>query len=176
MSPSRSPVTERPADVFFDTVTLSNFALAGRLDIITGRYGQRACVTPEVLDEVLEGIAVSYGALSAIETALGEGSLGSTGALSKEELDIYRDLLRSLGPGQASCVACAKTRGGIVATDDRAARSSCANLRVAFTGTIGILIACCRDRTLASADADAILQAMVDAGYFSPVRRITDLL
>jgi hypothetical protein len=29
---------------------------------------------------------------------------------------------------------------------------------------------------LAPDEADAILQAMVDAGYFSPVRRISDLL
>jgi hypothetical protein len=29
---------------------------------------------------------------------------------------------------------------------------------------------------LGSREADAILESMVDAGYFSPVRRISDLL
>ena len=39
---------ERSNDFYFDTVTLSNFALAGRTDLRLLRYGQRAMVTEEV--------------------------------------------------------------------------------------------------------------------------------
>jgi predicted nucleic acid-binding protein len=169
-------MTEDRGDLFFDTVTLSNFALAGRLDLLIRRYGPRARVTPEVLDEVLEGIVVGYDALKDIEAAVEKRSLGSTGTLSAEERGIYRELLRVLAPGEASCIACAKARGGIVVTDDRTARACSRDHGVAFTGTVGILKASCLEGTLAPDEADAILQAMVDAGYFSPVRRISDLL
>ena len=67
-------------------------------------------------------------------------------------------------------------RGGIVATDDRAARSACDYRRIPCTGTIGILRACCRDGSLSATEADAALQAMVDAGFYSPVHRLSDLV
>jgi predicted nucleic acid-binding protein len=73
-------------------------------------------------------------------------------------------------------VVCAVTRGGIVVTDDRAARERCAGKSIRFTGTIGILKACGLEHTLTPAAADAILEDMVAAGYHSPVRRISDLL
>ena len=70
----------------------------------------------------------------------------------------------------------ARVRGGTVVTDDRAARGSCSERDVPFTGTIGILKACARDGTLEADEADAVLNLMMDAGYLSPVRRISDLL
>jgi di/tricarboxylate transporter len=47
---------------------------------------------------------------------------------------------------------------------------------VPVTGMIGIPKACVQDGLLEAEEADAILESMVDAGYFSPVRRISDLL
>ena len=54
---------------YFDTVTLSNFALAGRLDLLIRRYGQRAHITPEVLDEVSDGIVAGFTGLQAMVDA-----------------------------------------------------------------------------------------------------------
>jgi len=170
------PDAESSRELFFDTVSLSNFALAGRIALLAERYGSRARVTPEVLNEVLEGIVAGYQALRTIVVALEEGRLGSTGNLTAEELRIHGELLRSLAPGEASCIACATARGGTVVTDDRAARGVCGERAVPFTGTIGILKACVRDGTLAADEADVVLQAMIDAGYFAPVSRISDLL
>lgn len=167
---------EQPVRVFFDTVTLSNFALAGRLDLLTQRYGSRACITPQVLDEIIDGIVAGYAALREIEDAVGAGAFSSSGVLSAEERESYRGLLRALSPGEASCVSCAKTRGGAVATDDTAVRACCIDLGVEFTGTIGILKAMALDGSVAPREADAVLQAMVDTGYFSPVNRISSLL
>jgi predicted nucleic acid-binding protein len=110
---------ERVRPIFFDTVTLSNFALAARA--------------------------------------------------------IFRELLRNLGPGEASCIAAAQACAGIVATDDRVARASCTERAIPVTGTIGILRACVRDGTLALADADRILDAMTRAAYRAPIQRISDL-
>jgi predicted nucleic acid-binding protein len=169
-------VPEKPHAVFFDTVTLSNFALSRNLDLLIQRYGPRAYITPEVLDEVMDGIVTGYAELREVEDAVNAGRLGSTGVLSTEERESYRGLLRVLSPGEASCVSCAKIRGGIVATDDMAARECCTSLRVGFTGTIGILKATVLDGLASPGEADDILQAMVDAGYFSPVNRISSLL
>jgi predicted nucleic acid-binding protein len=164
------------ARFFFDTVTLSNFALAGRLDLLIGRYGQRAQLTPEVMDEVSDGIASGHSELRDIENAVAVGNLSSAQPLSAAERMTYRSLLRSLSSGEASCIVCAKERGGTVVTDDRAARACCAEFGVAFTGTIGILKACCRRGTLDPHTADIVLRAMIEGGYHSPVSRVSDLL
>ncbi len=78
-----------------------------------------------------------------------------------------------LGRGEASCIASARKRDWIVATDDRAARKQCLALNVAVTGTIGILKASVRDNSLSSEQADKTLAAMVKAGFYSPVKSIT---
>ena len=44
------------------------------------------------------------------------------------------------------------------------------------TGTIGILKALCVDRTLSAEEADAVLGRMVAIVFYSPIRRISDLL
>jgi len=47
---------------------------------------------------------------------------------------------------------------------------------VAFTGTIGILVATVRDGIMSADAADEVLHAMVETGFYSPVSRISDLL
>ena len=161
---------------FFDTVTLSNFALTQRLDLLILRYGRRAQVTQEVLDEVSDGIVAGYDALQSIMDAVAARKLGAAAPLSAVEREEYGKLLRVLASGEASCIACADKRGGIVATDDRTARASCTERGIRCTGTIGILKACAAGGSLSPHDADAVLQAMIDAGYHAPVQRISDIL
>ncbi len=164
-------------DHVFDTVVLSNFALAGCLNLLVSRYGQCAKVTQEVLDEVTDGVAAGYSSLSAIEAAVADASFINVGApSSKHEREAYRELLRVLAPGEASCIAFAKTHGSVVVTDDRTARECCIERGVLFTGTIGILKACCQDGTLSTEEADATLETMIEGGYHSPVQRISDLV
>jgi predicted nucleic acid-binding protein len=168
---------KRRRDYVFDTVTLSNFALADSLDLLASRYGKRVRVTQEVLDEVTDGVVTGYSALRAVEEAVASGRFSSADPLtSKEERETYRGLLRVLAPGEASCIAFAAVRSGIVVTDDRTARDCCRERGVAFTGTVGILKACCLDGTLTAEAADTILERMVESGFYSPVKRISDLL
>ncbi len=86
------------------------------------------------------------------------------------------ELLRILGSGKASCIAYARGCGAIVVTDDKTARECCIERGVKYTGTIGILKACCLDGTLSLDDADNTLAAMIDSGYYAPVQRISDLM
>lgn len=165
-----------PDNYYCDTVTLCNFALSKRLDLLITRYGTRLQVTPTVQDEIADGIAAGYPLLQEIEQAITTGLFSQADTLNHTEREIFRTQLRTLSPGEASCIACAKIRGGIVITDDKAARVSCQDYNVKFTGTIGILKACCRDQMLTPQEADTVLQTMVDAGYFSPVSNISGLL
>jgi predicted nucleic acid-binding protein len=132
-------------------------------------------VTQEVLAEIVDGMVVGYHALGVIESAVRDGELECAGPIPPDRQSLYKELLRSLAPGEASCVVQAKAHDGVVATDDRAAREQCADLGVPVTATIGILKACCLDGTFSPQEADAILQAMVEAGFYSPVRRVSDL-
>ena len=161
---------------YFDTVCISNFAMAHRLDLLTARYGRRLHVTQEALGEIIDGMAAGYSSLSAIEGAVTSGTIGLTSPFAAGERQLYQRLLRTLGSGEASCIVMAKTRKGIVATDDRAARECCAGEGVLFTGTIGILKACCRAGALTPQSADEVLQAMIEAGYHSPVNCISGLI
>ncbi len=161
---------------YFDTVTLCNFALTNHLDLLIVRYGSSIQITSPVLDEITDGITEGYHALREIEDAVRTGVFAQADILEGREREIFRDLLRILSPGEASCIACVQSRGGIVATDDKAARDCCVERNVQFTGTIGILKVCCRDEMLTPQAADAVLQNMVDAGYFSPVQNISELL
>ena len=161
----------------FDTVTLSNFALAGRVELLVTRYGQRAVITPEVLDEITDGVIAGYYRLGEIEEAVNAARLGRTAAFpSAAERQTYRELLRILAPGEASCIAHATAHGGVVVTDDRTARQCCDERGVAYTGTIGILKACCIDGTLSLDEADDMLKAMIEAGYYAPAQRISALI
>ena len=160
---------------FFDSVSISNFALTERLDLIQRRYSTRAVLTSEVLDEIEQGVNHGYQALRDV-VRLVDGGVFQTTTLSAAERTVYRALLRNLGSGDASVIACAKLRRGIVATDDRAARTCCEDAGVSFTGTIGILKVCCLTGAIDAEQADGILEGMVRQGFYSPVRRITDLL
>ena len=159
---------------FFDTVTLSNFALSGALDALQARYGRRLRVPGEVLDEIACGVAAGHGELREIEKRVDAGDFGRTD-LSSAERRVFGGLLHHLGAGEAACVACAVCRGGVCATDDRTARACCAERGVPCTGTIGILRACCEDGTVSLEEADGILASMVQRGFYSPVRTVSGL-
>ena len=159
----------------FDSVSLSNFAMAGRLDVLAKRYRRRGALTTQVLDEIVHGVAAGYGELEDVYGLIDRGVFRKV-VLRKQEFASYRRLIQMLGDGEASVIAAASERGGTVVTDDRAARKVCRELSLPLTGTIVILLACVRDDTLPLDEADALLGLMVEAGFYSPVSRISDIL
>lgn len=158
----------------FDTVVLSNFLLADATGILLSRYGRRGIVTWEVYDEIMAG-SVSYPPLAALDRIIDKGEF-CLAALSRRERRVYAGLLDRLGTGEASAIAVARGRHGVVCSDDKAARRECSALGVRFTGTIGILKAACMDSEIPIARADRILRVMVDHGFYSPVRRVSDVM
>jgi len=167
---------DRAPDRFFDTVTLSNFVLSGTFNLLLDRYGRSLRVTEQVRAELAAGRARGYPELEAVERALAAGSIVPTEPMTAPESELFVDLLRALGSGEASCIALARLRDGVVATDDRTARGCCADWNIPVTGSIGILKALCIDHAITLEEADTILDRMVVAGFYSPVRRISDLM
>ena len=159
----------------FDTVTLSNFALTDAINLLVQRYQDRLLITSEVLDEIAEGIACGYTSLTEIEKFVDKKTFPYV-ILDSAERQIFHQLLRTLDSGEASCIAAATGRNGIVVTDDRVARTACEEREIRFTGTIGILKASCNDKLISPEEADKLLKQMEENGFYSPVKRISDIL
>ncbi len=158
----------------FDAVTLSNFLLSDSMYLIENRYSQKAIVTDQVLDELSAGY-LKYPVLKTIDAFIKE-KVFSICNMSQKEREIFVELNGQLGRGEASCIAVADKQGWVVVTDDRAARRVCAQKDVAVTGTIGIIKANLFDSRISVSQANIILQKMTDFGFYSPVRKIDDLI
>jgi len=156
---------------FFDNVTLSNFALAGGLDVLVRRYRGRAFVTTQVLDELTRGAAAGYTSLTECLDLVDKGILRAV-SLDRAERKTFRQLVAHLGEGEAGTIAVAHRRDGIVVSDDLAARRTCTDMGVRVTGTIGILRAALRDGDLPLVDANGLLGKMIEAGFHSPADHI----
>ncbi|MBN1676627.1 MAG: DUF3368 domain-containing protein [Kiritimatiellae bacterium] len=158
----------------FDSVVLSNFALAGELRLLLRLYVGRGLITTEVLDEIGHGVAVGYGELRAVLTAVRKGELRPASLTSRERVQ-FQNFLQTLSAGEASCLAVAIGKARVVATDDRAARTLCADLGISVTGTLGILLAARQCGALSEHEADRILAVMIERGFYSPIRSLRDI-
>ena len=158
----------------FDTVSLSNFLLADSLFILEKRYSQKALITSQVYDEIYEGIA-KYDKLKGID-ALIENNILRAHVLTGKEREIYSNLVRYLGKGEASCIAVAREKSAIVVTDDKFARSQCYQMDITVTGTIGILKASILDGSISVHQADDVLRKMIKSGFYSPVRKMDNII
>jgi len=157
----------------FDTVSLSNFLLSDSVFIFETRYHARGIITWQVYDEISAGMSV-YPPLKSVDKLIDGKSLQLV-VLTKPEQQRYLQLIGHLGKGEASCIALASVQGAIVVTDDRTARKQCTQMSILFTGTVGILKASLLDGLITLVQADEILDKMVRAGFYSPVRRIADI-
>ena len=97
-------------------------------------------------------------------------------SLSRQERVHFRELIVHHGKGEASCIAYAQEWNVTVVTDDRSARKHCSQMNIPVTGTIGILKASVLDGYLKLDQADKVLSKMTDAGYYSPLRSIADII
>ena len=167
-------------DYIFNTTALSNFAAAGRLDLLAARYRQHAFTTIEVGDELRRGFHAGYAYLKTawqqIETVSSTGWLRVIGPESAVEYQLRAEFDELLDPGEASCLTLAISRQLIFVTDDLAARRLAQARNVPLTGTLGILIALVRANALPLAEANEMLAAMIRRRYHSPVDRLDDLI
>ena len=158
----------------FDTVALSNFLLSDSLFILENRYRRHGVITSEIYNEISAGMA-TYPKLKQIDKLI-NNKIFKLISLSRKEHEHYRELIGHLGKGEASCIAYAKECKAIVVTDDRTARKQCSLMKIAVTGTIGILKVSVLDGQITLDQADEALLNMIKAGFYSPVRNIADII
>lgn len=158
----------------FDTVSISNFALAGALDLIVQRYSGNSFVTSEVHNEILEGINGGHWKLEKIEDLLDRGIVKIL-YLERKEHELFKIHLKSLGRGEASCISLAFHRKMVFVSDDRAARIAAREIKIRITGTIGILKEAVSDGQISLAQSDEVLGKMIEEGFYSPVNSISQI-
>jgi predicted nucleic acid-binding protein len=158
----------------FDSVSLSNFAHSDSIYILQNRYRKRGIITREVYGELSAGVA-EYPVLRFIDKLVNKKDFKLI-SLTNPEHELFLGLIRYLGKGEASCIAYASEHDATVVTDDRAARQQCHQMKIPVTGTIGILKAALLDGDIDKPEADALLIRMVKAGFYSPVRSISDIV
>lgn len=163
-------------EILFDCCVLSNFALSDSFHVIKKLYANSSYVTTFVVAENLRGILVGHNKLESVNTAIKEGWLREIAMKSEKERSLFETLSLSLGFGEASSIAVAKTRGYVFACDDRAARREADLLGVKLTGTLGILIKAIKKKVIGNRDADVILGRMITNGFYSPVKSVIELL
>jgi predicted nucleic acid-binding protein len=156
-------------ETIFDCCCISNFALSDSLFILENFYSKSAYITNFVSAEILRGIQQGHKDLVKVQEALRKGWLKEAVLSSKKEKSLYETLSVSLGLGEASSIAAAKSRRYIFACDDRAARREAGSLDVKLTGTVGILRKAVRHRTINLSEGDRILAKMIETGFYSHV-------
>lgn len=158
----------------FDSVTLSNFLFTETTFVLEQRYRKHAIITHQVYDEISSGI-LELPKLQLIDKLIDNKQFYQV-TLSQSEHKIYLSLLGHLGKGEASCIAYAQMQGAVVMTDDQAARMQCRQMNIPVSGTLGILKAAYLDRQIPLEQADEILSRMIEAGYYSPIKQISEIV
>jgi predicted nucleic acid-binding protein len=165
--------TQRMPEIIFDCCCISNFALADSSFILKNLYSQSAVITNFVSAEILRGIQQGHKDLLKVQEALKEGWLKEISLSSKKEKSLLETLSVSLGLGEASSIAAAKSRSYIFACDDRAARREAMLLEVKLSGTIGILRKAVKRKIINLNEGNRILTKMVKTGFYSPLKSLT---
>ncbi len=161
-------------DIIFDTNVLSNFSRAGQLGLMRKIYPDSACCSGFVVSEILRGLRQGHHDLEPLAAGIVTGWPRQEEMATTAERQLYAAISISLGDGESSCLALAAHRGYVFACDDRLARNEATRLEVPLTGTVGILNKAVRIGVVGLKEANAILRKMVKAGFYAPVKSITE--
>ena len=165
--------------VIANTTVLSNYAAAGQLELLRRLWG-KVYVPDQVYDEIQEGLRCGYDFYTGIDQLMfpfsETGWLHLIALQSPDEFRSFGELVSTLQSGEAACLSIAYHRRWTFLSDDKAARDAADTLKVPVSGTLGVLLALVKRHQLALSEADAALQCMRRAGYYSPVALLDELL
>jgi predicted nucleic acid-binding protein len=153
--------------ILLDTTVLSNFAHIERLDLLCLALPE-AATTPQVLAELERGVTSGHVPACNCEW------LEVVRLAPTEEASLARVRL-ILDDGEASCIAVALERKGILFSDDLDARRFARRRGLCVSGTLGVLALLVKRGHLVAAEADDCLHEMIAHGYRSPVSSLADL-
>jgi len=162
-----------------NSTVLSNFAAAGRLDLLRDTAGPLYLPT-DVYDEVQAGQMAGFAFYDGIEqhiTPFAPDGWLHLVAPTEDEVRLSVSLPAHLHRGEITCLCIARQRGWGFLTDDRAARQQAQLWNIPLSGTIGVLLLAIQDGRLIVDEGNTLLQAMIDkAHYRSPTTDLRQLL
>ncbi len=161
---------ERSAEMILtDNTVLSNFTLIHHPEFISQAFIEAVGTTEQVFHELEKG--VQLGRLPECDWEWMQ-RLRLTGAENAQ----FRQLVRHLGKGEASCLAVAFHRNYKIATDDRDARQWAIQLTIPHTGTLGILATLVKQGVMTLDEGNTWLRQMIEIGYYSPILNLDELV
>ena len=155
--------------VLLDNTVLSNFSVAQQPGLAIAACPGRACTTEAALAEYLAAPEEERFAEKAWRDL-------PTIELTDGEKQLTEALPTSLGVGERTCLAVAIARRGVLASDDLHARRVATRHGAETAGTVGLLVMAIEAHLVSLDQANALLTAMIAAGYRSPVESLDALL
>jgi predicted nucleic acid-binding protein len=162
-----------------NTTVLSNFAAAGRLDLL------RDTASPlhlpiQVYDEIVAGQIAGYAFYDGIEQHIvpfaPDGWLRLV-AMTDDELSLFASLPLFLHQADRACLSIARQRRWGLLSDDRVVRQQAKAWNVPLSGTLGVLLLAIQDGRLTVEAGNALLHEMVErANYRTPTLDLAILL
>lgn len=153
-----------------DTMCLSHFTLADRLDVLQHLLVDAECWTTRVVIEELRAGAAAYPALAAT-CEVDWLSVAQLDTLN--EIRCFTKWATRIGAGdrdlgEASVIAAAELRGGIAITDDREATRVARAHEAEVHGTIWLLARACRDGKQTAVSTGNLIDALRSTGARLP--------
>lgn len=150
-----------------DTTVLNNFSQVARPDLL--RLAFPGISAPAVVrKELAEGERLG-------RVPVCDWSWLEVIELTEAEQARAADLKQRLQTGEAACIAVVEARGGLLLTDDSAARRLARRLQLETSGTLGALVKLVRRNSLTLAQGDILLAEMVKRGYRSPLLSLLEI-
>lgn len=153
--------------ILTDTTVLNNFSQVHRPDLLRKAFSGLAAPVI-VRQELTAGERMG-------RVPVCDWSWLKLVALTEAEQARAADLEHHLQAGEATCLAVAESRGGLVLTDDSSARRIAVELRLEVSGTLGALVKLVRREILTLELGDRLLAEMITRGYRSPLRSLREL-
>jgi len=94
---------------------------------------------------------------------------------SKEGRKCFKELLVSVGYGEAAGIAVAKEEGLLFFSDDKKARQVAKEQGLEVSGTLGTLKLAVEEGMISIEEADKVLGEMIRGGYRSPIQSMKEL-
>jgi len=165
---------ESIAIVVTDSNILINLAYINRLSLLDQLPPFSFVVPHEVIKEITD-VAQS----ELVQGALNSGSLKQVQLHSIAELQIYAQLVRTLGSGEATCLALAESRGWLIASDEKRKFYREATVRLGkdrIINTAGILLKAIKLNVLNVDEADGAKALLEQRRFIMKFTSFRDLL
>ena len=160
--------------IVVNTTVLSNLARVNQLRILKELYG-KIVIPIQVYEEILRGINEGYYFLKTVDKVAEEGWIVFEAPTSKKGRKCMKELLVSVGYGEAAGIALAKEQGLPFFSDDKKARQIAKQQGLSVSGTLGTLKLAVEEGLISIKEADQVLGEMIHGGYRSPIQSVKEL-